>query len=351
MRISRLQAIRLGLAVIAVGLMLLPSPVAAQPQAEASKVRVLLVLDTDDSMGATWGLDGENVKALIENMVAKQGLQGRVTIDHFTGAMCTAKKVLDYYNALDTNPDEALFFYYSGHGGYHKDKGHFMAFTRGQLFRNDLLKAMDKRKPRLRVVLTDCCANIIGQPIKTSAETFGGTLDTLVVFKDDSTRRPPVDEPRGPKSEPPSQEFPIFGKPRKTMPLAKREEPKFTVGRGVDIRLVKGKVAFDTLLAKTDGKVLRELLFRERGLIDINGCKVGAVSMGTLDWGGSVFTNTFIVLQTEQPSKLGAKNNNDFVSWESFFPRWVQVTEQFSRAYTNGKMIQSPQAFQLGEKK
>ena len=82
------------------------------------------------AQGATWGLDGENVRALIEHMVHKQGLKDRVTIDHFTGDMVTAKSVLDYYDRLDTNEDEALVFYFSGHGGYDKARGHVMAFTR-----------------------------------------------------------------------------------------------------------------------------------------------------------------------------------------------------------------------------
>ena len=45
---------------------------------------MLLVLDTDDAMGDTWGLDGENMRLLIEHMVKKQSLKDRVTIDHFT---------------------------------------------------------------------------------------------------------------------------------------------------------------------------------------------------------------------------------------------------------------------------
>ena len=97
--------------------------------------------------------------------------------------------------------------------------------------------------------------------------------------------------------------------------------------------------------------MLRDLLFRAIGLIDINGCKVGFVSMGTSEWGGSVFTNAFLVLMTEPPTKLGAKVATEPVAWERFFPYWQKTTEQFARAYTGNQATQSPQAFRLGENK
>src|SRR5438128_7930348 len=139
----------------------------ARGQEEASRVRVLLVLDTLDRMGATWGLDGENIKALFEHAFHKQGLvPGRqYTIDMFTGHQVTVKSVLDYYRNLDAGPNDTLVFYYSGHGGYHGKNGHFMALTLGhqQLYRNDILQAMDAKNPRLKVLLTDCCANLSGR--------------------------------------------------------------------------------------------------------------------------------------------------------------------------------------------
>src|SRR5258708_7460698 len=100
MRAARLDAFKFGLVILALTLLIAPSAALAQA-AEAAKVHVLLVLDTDDREGQTWGLDGENMKALIENMVKRQGLEGRVVIDHFTGAKVSAKYVLDFYNKLD----------------------------------------------------------------------------------------------------------------------------------------------------------------------------------------------------------------------------------------------------------
>ena len=65
-------------------------------------------------------------------------------------------QIADFTKSL-RNGDIALF-YYSGHGAYHTKKGHLLTFNKGDLARATLLAAMQKQKPRLTVVLTDCCA-------------------------------------------------------------------------------------------------------------------------------------------------------------------------------------------------
>jgi hypothetical protein len=366
MRAARLPAFKLGLVVLTVALLLAPQAILAQA-AEAAKVRVLLALDTDDSQGQTWGLDGENMRSLIEHMVKKQNLEGRVHIDHFTGAKVSPKYVLDFFSKLDVGPDDAVMFYFSGHGGYDKTKGHFMAFKRGALWRNDLLAAMDKKKPRLRVVLTDSCANYTD---RGALPALSGDLYAAMPFgphafagAQDQDRRPPAsvngtDAGRAPpkvnakNNEPPSKEYPLppdsfsSGSTKKV----KMEEPPFSLARGVIIRTVKGGLALDKILDRTDGKTLRDLLFRTVGLVDINGCKIGKLSMGTSEWGGSVFTNAFLLLQDEPPTKFTGKNGAA-VSWEGFFPRWQQLTDDLARAYTGKQASQQPYAWQLGQAK
>jgi hypothetical protein len=367
MKAARVHAFKLAAVILAVALLIAPTAALAQA-AEAAKVRVLLALDTDDNQGQCWGLDGENMRALIEHMVKKQGLEGRVVIDHFTGAKVSPKYILDFYHKLDAAPDDAVMFYFSGHGGYDKKKGHFMAFRRGILHRNDLLAAMDKRKPRLRVVLTDCCANytdvrggaLPGLPGDVHAAMLFGPHaavqdqdrrpPTSVNGTQDPSRNPPVKINSGKNSEPPSKEYPLpadsfsSGSNKK----AKIEEPPFDLSRGVIIRTTKGGLTFEKILDRTDGKMLRDLLFRSIGLVDINGCKIGKLSMGQYEWGGSVFTNAFILLQDEPPAKFAGKGGNP-VSWEAFFPRWQQLTDDLARAYTNKQASQQPYAWQLGQ--
>src|SRR2546426_7077853 len=80
-------------------------PLVATGQEEAARVRVLLVLDTLDRMGDTWGLDGDNMKLVFENAFDKQGFvkDKHYTIDMFTGNMVTPKRVLEYYDKLQVD--------------------------------------------------------------------------------------------------------------------------------------------------------------------------------------------------------------------------------------------------------
>src|SRR5262245_1782825 len=93
---------------------------------ETTRVHVLLVADTHDQMGATWGRDTANMKAILEAAFRQQKLDGRYTITLLAGKEVTPENILDHYRKLRTGPEEALVFYYSGHGGTHLNKGHFL---------------------------------------------------------------------------------------------------------------------------------------------------------------------------------------------------------------------------------
>lgn len=351
----------------------------AVAQEEASRVRILLVLDTLDRMGATWGLDGENMKALFEHAFKKQGLQPgwHYTIDMFTGQQVTAKAVLDYYRHLNVGPNETLVFYYSGHGGFHGKKGHFMALTTGhqQLYRNDILKAMDAKNPRLKVVLTDCCANLSPNSAWQDTEPAGAvvrptghagepgtpraarrepphTIDSRRDFKTRVLQEPPrpkIERRKRPKAkveEPPSEERPLNTDIASGRKPATRREPEVSFTKYVLLRTPTGAVPIHEVLTKADGKILRQLLFRHKGVVDINGCPKGQVSQGTLDWGGSLFTLAFIHLQAENFGKIDT-NHDGFLEWRELWAPWVDLTQRINRGVSAGGYVQTPEAWQL----
>jgi Caspase domain len=352
------------------------TPVAAQDQ--ASRVRILLVLDTFDRMGATWGLDGENMEALFDHCFTAQGLaKGReYTIDRFTGKKVTPKNVLDYYRNLNVGPDEALVFYYSGHGGYHAKLGHFMQLTIGheRLYRNDILTAMESKKPRLKVLLTDCCANLAGGA--WNAEPAGSMVRQLDGAADPGQPRAKLKEPpstlrtRGEIKLPSFLEPPRPPEPKvKTFPKAKieeppskvsdnnrdhpskrkkatLEEPKATLTKYVLLRTPTGAVPLHDVLHKSDGKIMKQLFFQHKGVVDINGCQKGLLSQGTLQWGGSLFTLAFIHLQADDFMKLDT-NNDGFIEWNEIFQPWVSLTQRINRGVIRGAEPQTPEAWQL----
>jgi hypothetical protein len=128
---------------------------------------------------------------------------------------------------------------------------------------------------------------------------------------------------------------------------AKREEP--TSKHGVVIQTAKGDIN-SNILDKTDGKMLRDLLLRHIGLVDINACKLGQLSLGEYFWGGSAFTNAFVLMQVEPSAKYNSQKAGQ-VTWEGTFPRWQKLTDELARAYTANKSSQQPQAFQLARSK
>jgi hypothetical protein len=363
--------------VLAICLVVTATPAFAQE--DAARVRILLVLDTLDRMGATWGLDGENMSALFDHAFSKQGLvKGRhYTLDMFTGNKVTPKAVLDYYRTLNVGPNEALVFYYSGHGGYHGSKGHFMALTIGHqpLYRNDILAAMEAKKPRLKVLLTDCCANLAGGAWKNvepagsmvrQLDTPAGagtpravvgepaaTVRTRTDFKplvfNEPPRPPELKHRASPKAkieEPPSEMRDHGNKKPSGMTKATRAEPEATLTKYVLLRTPTGAVPIHEVLGKIDGKVTRQLFFQQKGVIDINGCAKGLVSQGTLEWGGSLFTLAFIHLQAEEQGKLDT-NGDGFIEWRELFPPWVNLTQRINRSLSNDGYIQTPEAWQL----
>jgi hypothetical protein len=353
---------------------LIPARASSQQADEAARVRVLLVLDTLDRGGQTWGLDGDNMKAMLERAFAGQNIdKNRVTVDMFTGAKVNPRTVLDYYDKLNVGPDEALVFFYSGHGGYHVFGGHYLALTLGPLYRDDLVKAMTKKNPRLVVLLTDCCANFHPRHIEPTNRQVVATNpgdkpgtgpakreEPPVTVRTGTSKKPNplLEGPPRPqlvfarklpgkakKEEPPFEAKVGTSKGKPPAPPARREEPPTGGSTGVLVRTPTGTVPFKQILDKTDGAMIRELFFRPKGLVDINGCRKGDMSMGQANWGGSFFTIGFLLLQNEDRAKLDA-NGNGVVEWSEFYPALRTMTEKVSRGTTK-KVTQTPDAFQL----
>jgi hypothetical protein len=142
------------------------SPAAAQAAEEATRVRILLVVDTQAANAKDLGvdLDGANIKRTLEENLKMQNLHKRYTLDVLCGAAATPDRVLGYYAKLKTNSSEGLVFYFTGHGMTTKDRGQALSMANGNLFRADLRAAMAQLKPRLSVILTDCCASFPNMP-------------------------------------------------------------------------------------------------------------------------------------------------------------------------------------------
>lgn len=342
------------------------------------RVHVLIAVDTDDVQGITWRRDGINVQALLESLLKKQKLVDRAAITMLTGREVSPRTILDYYKTLRIDPEDTLLFYYSGHGGYHINKGHFLALTHGKLDRGELISAMEGLKPRLCVVLTDCCSNYAGGAWK--AEPPGGVEKP---GRRDLGKRPPakIEEPkvaltltrrpapnriapprpnlptsfdRARVEEPVHFELPIVGPPPLNGKLAKKAEPGVVSDQSLSgllptLTTHRGRTPMSEILDASDGAILRDLLFRQKGVVDINACKKGELSYGVIHWGGSLFTNSLIAVQQSRSGDLDT-NRDGVVAWSEFFPILRQATTDAGTKVPREKIQQVPEANVLNGK-
>ena len=107
----------------------------AAPHPELRKVHALLVVDTLSDLGESVKVDGERIDHLLSNNCRKTGPRSGV----LTGKDVNADAILSYYRGLKVGRDDALFFYYAGHGATDPQKGHFLALQ--ELGAKPLLRA------------------------------------------------------------------------------------------------------------------------------------------------------------------------------------------------------------------
>jgi HEAT repeat protein len=286
-------ALRLVLAalVLALGTAGAPAQAGGTPADEASRVRVLLVVDTHGYNAAGLGLaaDGDRVSRCVEELRRQVGA-ARCTLDVLRGEQATPDRVLEYYANLPTAPGEALVCYYNGHGQVEWPRGHFLDMAAGRLYRDDLRRAMSRHRPRLLVLLTDCCTSDLGL---TPAGPPGGQSPDRPAASA-RPEEPPAPGPAGPA--PP-----------------------------------KGAGAVGTL---------RHLLFRQRGVVDITASTLGTPAFASYRR-GCFFTLALVDLLSAGRSRFGRDGPAD---WGTFF---AALQEEARRRAAREGHPQTAEAFSL----
>jgi hypothetical protein len=253
-------------------------------QAPATRVRILLVADTNgrDAKLHAFAQDRANLEEMLKIALREQQLEDRYTLDVLEGDDATPVKVLEHYENLKTEPGEVLFFYYSGHGGTDKNTGHFLAMAAGNLPRSELRTVMEAHRPRLLILLSDCCADY-------SAPVSLGAVPT-------------------------------------------KAEKEFKL-----VRLSQ------TAQRERDGSLARQILFEQRGVVDINACQTGKGS-DSVHYKGGYFTLAMIRLMNATPKQYGVAQNGT-VEWPTFF---VALQNETLRDVTTARRPnQLPMAFAM----
>ena len=135
---------------------------------EAQQVHALLVImDADGSIGHSVKIDGDNIRALLQNHV-DDIYKTRVKTLYSSAGEATVSNIQREIRALRPGPDDVVLFYFSGHGGMvsQTDRRTYLSVTddanmnkHTTLLREDVEAAVTAHNCRLHLVITDCCSS------------------------------------------------------------------------------------------------------------------------------------------------------------------------------------------------
>lgn len=124
--------------------------------------RTYVLLAADMSPAAHWGVYAPNLSL---DMIRMSGFfesnvpKNRLTLETLfieDDEYATPEHILTALRALEPGPDDAVVFYYTGHGGI-DDRGSYFDLAGGKLYREQVRGLLRAKQPRLAVLLTDCC--------------------------------------------------------------------------------------------------------------------------------------------------------------------------------------------------
>lgn len=161
----------LSISAILACLLTAPSIVRADvPENDPGVLHYLLIADSNDrSIGPAVRMDVGLMEEMIASRIPKKYRNGRALV----GNDCSPTEIRRFFRDVMIGPNDALMFYYSGHGLVNP-KNLDQIYTMGKgttITRSEIISLIQSRKPRLGVVLADCCSNFPGQPIKNVRNT------------------------------------------------------------------------------------------------------------------------------------------------------------------------------------
>lgn len=148
----------------------------ATTAAEAQRIHALIIADASPSCG--WGRFGTYVRAdalqitgFLKTHVPKEQLLVESFV-YLADAEASPESVRAAVLKLKPEPNDTVFFYYTGHGGI-DDRGSHFLLNGGKLYRDEVRALLQNTKSRLVVLLTDCC----------NSRSDGLSIGTREVFK------------------------------------------------------------------------------------------------------------------------------------------------------------------------
>lgn len=134
-----------------------PAPARINPSSELKKLHVLLAIDTNSALADSVDADRRNLETLLRKHIPRD----RMDVVVLQGEQLTRDAILQHYKNLKYGPDDAVLFFYAGHGKIDEMKRPYFAPQRSKvptITRAEVRRAMADKKPGLLVLLSDCCS-------------------------------------------------------------------------------------------------------------------------------------------------------------------------------------------------
>lgn len=128
--------------------------------AHAQRLHAMIVSDT--SPWANWGrflpsvtMDSASMFSLCATNVPERQLEFH-PYEISENALGDPRRIAEFIQDVRVAANDTLLFYFSGHGG-NDDRGQYLAFAGGRLYRDELRALLKQKGARLTVIITDCC--------------------------------------------------------------------------------------------------------------------------------------------------------------------------------------------------
>lgn len=126
---------------------------------ESARVRALVIIDTNSQLNGLEA-DKDRITTLLKYVGA-----ARLDMTIFEGPRANPDDVVRHIRSWGNASNDTIFVYYSGHGATDPTRGHALTFTQGgPLYRSRLREEMARLNPRLSILLSDCCSNVVELP-------------------------------------------------------------------------------------------------------------------------------------------------------------------------------------------
>jgi hypothetical protein len=165
-----------------------PPPPIRSPDGKPTLHALLVIMDADPTIGESTKRDLERVSSAIRTLEDDATLNIKVLSSLAAlreGETIPRLKLLEQIQQFDSDSDDTLLVYYSGHG-YMNGTQHYLALNSRNLdsvssvSRQSIIDALAQKPGQLKLLITDCCSNQVSVPTTVSGREVERVAESVI---------------------------------------------------------------------------------------------------------------------------------------------------------------------------